>query len=71
VSEPAAPAAPAAPEPVHAEPGTGPGPAAAPAEDTDHKGLLRELAGHIRDIPLPGRNKHVTDLLAWLASHHM
>jgi hypothetical protein len=41
-----------------------------PAEPTpvDHEGLLRELIGHIRDIPLPGRNKHVTDLLAWVAS---
>ena len=37
----------------------------------DHKGLLEELAGHIRDIPLPGRNKHVTDLLAFLADHHL
>lgn len=40
-----------------------------PATPVDHEGLLRELAGHIRDIPLPGRNRHVTDLLAFLASH--
>ena len=45
-------------------------PDAAPAEP-DHKSLLRELAGRIRDIPLPGRDRHVTDLLAWLADHHL
>jgi hypothetical protein len=41
------------------------------APAVDHKGLLRELVGHIRDIPLPGRNRDVTDLVAFLAGHHL
>jgi hypothetical protein len=36
---------------------------AAPA---DHELLLHELAGYVRDIPLPARNKHVTDAVAFL-----
>ena len=38
----------------------------APAEP-DHKGLLHELAGHIRTVAASGK-KDVTELLAWLAS---
>ena len=49
---------------VAAEPDAG-------AAEPDHEGLLHELAGRIRDIPLPGRDKHVTGLLAWLADHHL
>ena len=32
----------------------------------DHELLLRELAGYVRDIPLPARNKYVTDAVAFL-----
>lgn len=46
----------------------GPLPDIAPAEP-DRKGLLNELAGIIWSIPLPARNKDVTDLRAWLISH--
>jgi hypothetical protein len=42
---------------------------AAPAEP-DHKGLLHELAGHIRDIPVNALEvAHVTELKSWLTSH--
>jgi hypothetical protein len=40
---------------------------AAPAEP-DHKGLLHELAGHIR-VVAASAEKDVTELLAFLASH--
>jgi hypothetical protein len=41
---------------------------AAPAEP-DHKGLLHELAGIIRDIPLNALEVgHVSELKAWLTS---
>jgi hypothetical protein len=42
---------------------------AAPAEP-DHKGLLHELAGIIRDIPLNALEVgHVSELKSWLVSH--
>ena len=52
---------------------------AEPAPDTDampepapvdHKGLLHELAGHIRTVAASGK-KDVTELLAFLASHRL
>lgn len=44
---------------------------AAPAEP-DHKGLLHELAGIIRDIPVNALEvAHVTELKSWLTSHGM
>ena len=33
----------------------------------DHK----ELAGYVRDIPLPGRNKFVTDAVAFLVDNRL
>ena len=48
-----------------------PAPEAAPAEP-DHKGLLHELAGIIRDIPLNALEvSHVSELKAWLTSKGM
>ena len=48
-----------------------PEPDAAPAEP-DHKSLLHELAGIIRDIPLNALEvSHVSELKAWLVSHHL
>ena len=41
------------------------------AAPVDHELLLRELAGYVRDIPLPGRNKHVTDAVAFLVDCHL
>jgi hypothetical protein len=44
---------------------------AVPAEP-DHKGLLHELAGIIRDIPLNALEVgHVSELKSWLTSHHL
>ena len=44
---------------------------AAPAEP-DHEGLLHELAGIIRDIPVNALEvAHVTELKSWLTSHGM
>jgi hypothetical protein len=37
------------------------------AVPADHELLLHELAGYVRDIPLPARNKYVTDAVAFLA----
>ena len=37
----------------------------------DHKGLLKELAGYVRDIPLPARNKFVTDAVAFLVDNRL
>ena len=53
---PAEPEAPAAPEPAPVAP--------------DHEGMLHELAAHIRTVAASPA-KDVTELLAWLASHHL
>ena len=54
-----APAAPDEPGAVATEP-------AAEAPPVDHKGLLHELAAHIRDVAASPA-KDVRELLAWLA----
>ena len=47
-----------------------PEPETATAEPVDHAGLLRELAGIIRDIPVNALEvAHVTELKSWLTSH--
>jgi hypothetical protein len=45
-------------------------PAAPAAVPVDHKGLLDEVAGRIREVAASAE-QDVTELLAWLASHNL